>query len=146
MVDIIFTKKTLCICSPKSCLFCGLNLVGLLCLFFILLFSQYLPPSRSKDGYSCIARETCDEALGGGNLAMDLLFLYGVVIMLLFSSCCENWDGLHFMGHLAQLQTWAWLTHSFSLLLLLQGCIPLSLLPLLFTLFHYCACIKLSLQ
>ena len=33
MVDIIFTKKTLCIPSPKSCLFCGLNLVGLLCCF-----------------------------------------------------------------------------------------------------------------
>ena len=33
MVDIIFTKKTLCILSPKSCLFCGLNLVGLLCCF-----------------------------------------------------------------------------------------------------------------
>ena len=33
IVDIIFTKKTLCIPSPKSCLFCGLNLVGLLCCF-----------------------------------------------------------------------------------------------------------------
>ena len=58
------------------------------------LFSQYLTQSRSKDGYSYIARKTCDEVLGEGggrgNLAMDLLFLYGVVIMLLFSSCCEN--------------------------------------------------------
>lgn len=68
------------------------------------LFSQHLSPSRSKDGCRCIARETCDEVLGG-NLAMDLHFLHGVVIMLLFASCCVNWDGLHCMGHLAQLQT-----------------------------------------
>ena len=68
------------------------------------LFSQYLSPSRSKDGCRCIARETCHEVLGG-NLAMDLHFLHGVVIMLLFSSCCVNWDGLYCMGHLAQLQT-----------------------------------------
>ena len=68
------------------------------------LFSQYLTQSRSKDGYSYIARKTCDEVLGG-NLAMDLHFLHGVVIMLLFASCCVNWDGLHCMGHLAQLHT-----------------------------------------
>ena len=68
------------------------------------LFSQHLSPSRSKDGCRCIARETCDEVLGG-NLAMDLHFLHGVVIMLLFASCCVNLDGLHRMGHLAQLQT-----------------------------------------
>ena len=57
------------------------------------LFSQYLSRSRSKDGYHCNARETCDEVLGGGEPCNGL------------ASCCVNWDGLHCMGHLAQLQT-----------------------------------------
>ena len=50
------------------------------------LFSQYLSRSRSKDGYHCNARETCDEVLGGGG---------GTLQWTCFMLCKLGWASLH---------------------------------------------------
>ena len=66
------------------------------------LFSQYLSLDPGvKMGAAALPGKPVMKCWGG-NLAMDLHFLYGVVIMLLFASCYVNWDGLHCIGHLAQ--------------------------------------------
>ena len=88
MVDIIFTKKTLCIHSPKSCLFCGLNLVGLLCCFLgktLYSHSTSLDPGV-KMGTTAMPGKPVMKCWGGGGETLQ---------WTCFMLCKLGWASLH---------------------------------------------------